>query len=59
MAKTKLEKAIEAIKAEIREEEANAEESDEVWGCCDKSLSDGVLDGLRSGLSYLEGLNKK
>lgn len=51
-----IKKAIKMIKAEIKEEEKIAKESDEVWGCCDKSLSDGVLCGLTSGLSYLKGL---
>lgn len=54
-----LEKAIKSIRKKIRIEEENAMESDEVWGCCDKSLSDGVLMGLESGLSYLLSLRIK
>lgn len=52
----KIKQAIKDIKAEIKEEEQNAKEYDDVWGCCDKSLSEGVLDGLQSGLNYLKRL---
>lgn len=58
MEKDKIKKAIKNIKEEIKIEEKNAEESDDVWDCCDKSLSDGVLLGLETGLSYLKSLIK-
>lgn len=52
-------KAIKMLKGEIKEEEKNAEESDEVWQCCDKALSEGVLSGLYTGLSYLKSIYDK
>lgn len=52
----KIKQAIKAIEAEIKEEEQNAEENDQEWGCCDKAMSEGVLDGLQSGLNYLKRL---
>lgn len=56
MEKEKLNKAIKELSKEIKVEEKNAKESDEVWGCCDKSLSDGIIAGMQVGLSYLKSL---
>lgn len=52
----KIKQAIKDIKEQIKDEEQSAEENDEEMGCCDKSFSDGLLDGLQSGLYYLKGL---
>jgi len=51
-----IKQVIKDIKNDIKVEERNAKASDKVWGCCDKSLSDGVLCGLESGLHYLQSI---
>lgn len=53
--KTKKE-IVKILKAEIKLEKADAEEQDEVMGCCDKSFSDGYIRGLEVGLCYLKAI---
>lgn len=56
MEKEKLDRAIKQIKSEIKLEKKDAEEQDEVMGCCDKRHSDGYIHGLEVGLSYLKSV---
>lgn len=57
--KANIKKAIRSIKIAIKEEEKIARQSDKVWGCCDKSLSEGLLDGLYTAKFELENLTKE